>query len=75
MPHRSIVSSLHSIRCRYSLLTGLMLLSLLLSVYLGGRYILVQMIRQTEENIRVVGNDIKRMVLDEAAPAPAADGG
>ena len=42
-----------------------MLLSLLLSVYLGGRYILVQMIRQTEENIRVVGSDIKRMVLDE----------
>ncbi len=42
-----------------------MLLSLLLSVYLGGRYILVQMIRQTEENIRVIGSDIKRMVFDE----------
>jgi signal transduction histidine kinase len=42
-----------------------MLLGLLFSVYVGGRYIFVQMIRQTEENVRMVGDDIRRLVYGE----------
>jgi signal transduction histidine kinase/HAMP domain-containing protein len=58
-------SALTSIRSRFSLITGLMLLVLLFSVYVGGRYIVVQMIRQTEENMQMVGDDIKRLVHAE----------
>ena len=57
--------AINSIRSRFSLITGLMLLVLLFSVYVGGRYIVVQMIRQTEENMQMVGDDIKRLVHAE----------
>lgn len=42
-----------------------MLLVLLFSVYAGGRYLVVQMIRQAENSLQMVGTDIKRLVQHE----------
>lgn len=61
----SIQSAVRSIRTQFGLVTGCTLLGLLLAFYLGGRYILVQMIREAEHNIQTVGNDIKNIVYGE----------
>lgn len=53
------ISTINSIRLRLSLVAGVMLLVLLFSVYVGGRYIIVQMIHPTEASVQTVGGDIQ----------------
>jgi hypothetical protein len=53
------IPTTNSIRLRLSLIAGVMLLVLLFSVYVGGRYIVVQMIHQTEAHMQTVGGDIQ----------------
>ncbi|MFO7937859.1 MAG: response regulator [Kiritimatiellia bacterium] len=52
----------HSIRTHFGLLTAGILLSLLLIFYLGGRYILINIIRQAEKEITNVSSDIKKLI-------------
>jgi len=59
------LTALRSIRTKFGLVTACMLLVLLSSFYLGGRYILVQMIRQAEQDIRTISADIKDIVFDK----------
>lgn len=54
-----------SIRTKFGLVTGGILLGLLFVFYLGGRYILVHMIREAEKEIQVIGSDIKSVVYTE----------
>ncbi len=65
MKSHQISCSRQSIRTKFGLATACMLLSLLAVFYLGGRLILVHMLRQAENNIRVVGDDIKNVVYGE----------
>ncbi|MDD4101302.1 MAG: ATP-binding protein [Kiritimatiellae bacterium] len=46
-------------------MTACMLLGLLAAFYLGGRFILVHMLRQAEQNIQVIGADIRNLVYGE----------
>ena len=65
MKPRSILLALRSIRTQFGLVSALTLLGLLSAFYLGGRYILVQLIRDTEQEIRAIGTDIKTIVYAE----------
>jgi len=56
-----------SIRTKFGLVTALILLVLLFVFYLGGRFILVHMIRDAEKEIQVIGCDIKSIVYGELA--------
>jgi sensor domain CHASE-containing protein len=56
---------LRSIRTKFGVVTACILLGLLLVFYLGGRFILVHMIREAEKTIQVVGSDIKVIVYNE----------
>ncbi len=60
-PHIKNVS--HSIRTHFGILTSGIFLSLLLVFYLGGRYILINIIRQAEKEITTVSNDIKTIMV------------
>ena len=51
-----------SIRTHFGILTACILLSLLFVFYLGGRYIMINIIRQAEKEISSVSNSIKRIV-------------
>jgi signal transduction histidine kinase/CheY-like chemotaxis protein len=59
------ISTINNIRLRLSSIAGLMLLFLLFTVYIGGRYIVVQMTRQAEAHMLTVGDDITRLVHAE----------
>ncbi len=61
----STLTLLRSIRTKFGVVTACILLGLLLVFYLGGRFILVRMIRETEKDIQVVGNDVKSVVYEE----------
>jgi signal transduction histidine kinase/CheY-like chemotaxis protein len=54
-----------SIRTKFGLATAALLLVLLLVFYLGGRYILVHMIRQAEKEIQTIGTDIRTAICGE----------
>lgn len=56
-----------SIRTHFGILTSCILLSLLLVFYLGGRYILINIIRQAEREITNVSNDIKKIIYHQSA--------
>ncbi|MEG1552777.1 MAG: ATP-binding protein [Kiritimatiellia bacterium] len=51
-----------SVRTRFGLLTGGVLLMLLLSFYVIGRYVLINMIRNVEQEIQVVGGEVKQAI-------------
>ncbi len=55
----------HSIRTHFGILTSCILLSLLLVFYLGGRYIMIKIIRQAEQEISVVSNSIKKIISQQ----------
>ena len=55
----------NSIRTKFGLVSAIILLGLLLVFYLGGRYILVHMIREAEKEIQTVGTEIKTMICGE----------
>jgi signal transduction histidine kinase len=65
MPSLSILTALRSIRTKFGLATACILLGLLFVFYLGGRFILVRMIREAEKTIEVAGADIKGIVYSE----------
>ena len=65
MKDSSIHTALRSIRTQFGLVTACTLLGLLTAFYVGGRYILVKMIRQAEQDIQTIGTDIKNIVYGE----------
>ena len=60
-----ILSALRSIRTKFGLVMAGILLGLLLVFYLGGRFILVHMIREAERDIQAIGCDVKSVVYNE----------
>jgi signal transduction histidine kinase/HAMP domain-containing protein len=65
MKEKTGASVLSSIRTRFGLLTGLVILLMLLTFYLGGRYILVNLVREAEGNVQTVTTDIKKIICEE----------
>lgn len=51
----------HSIRTRYSLATGFFLLVILGLFYVGGRIVLVHLVKDAETQVRKIGADINRL--------------
>ena len=51
----------HSIRTRYSLATGFFLLVILGLFYVGGRIVLVHLVKDAETQVRRIGADINRL--------------
>ena len=58
--------SFHSIRTRYSLATAFFLLLSLTIFYIGGRIVLVHMMREAEEQVEEIGYDISRLAYSHA---------
>jgi len=56
----------HSIRTRYSLVTAFFLLLALGLFYVGGRIVLVHLVRDAEEQVRQIGYDISRIAYHNA---------
>ena len=63
----SLLPVKRSIRTQFGFVTAFILLTLLFVFYLGGRFILVHMIRDAEKEIQVIGSDIKSIVYEELA--------
>ena len=58
--------ALRSIRTQYSLMTAFFLLTLLAIFYIGGRIVLVHLVREAEEQVKDVGIDIARLATRNA---------
>ena len=56
----------HSLRTRYSLATGFFLLSILAAFYIGGRIVLVHLVKDAEQQVREIGTDINRIAIRNA---------
>lgn len=56
----------NSIRTRYSLATAFLLLLALTVFYIGGRIVLVHLIRETEQQVKDIGSDISRIAYRNA---------
>ena len=56
----------HSLRTRYSLATGFFLLLILAAFYIGGRIVLVHLVKDAEQQVREVGTDINRIAVRNA---------
>ena len=56
----------HSIRAQYSLATALFLLLVLGLFYVGGRIVLVHLVREAEQQVRGIGLDISRLAYRNA---------
>ncbi len=65
MRKQPLTNTRQSIRTQFGIVTACMLLGLLATFYLGGRFILVHMLRQAEKNIQVISSDIKKVVYGE----------
>jgi len=55
----------NSIRTHLGLLTGIVLLALLFVFYIGGRYILINIVRQAEQEVTAVSNSIKSVISQQ----------
>ncbi|MDA3923562.1 MAG: ATP-binding protein [Kiritimatiellae bacterium] len=55
----------NSIRTHLGLLTAIILLSLLFVFYIGGRFILINIVRQAETEVTTVSNSIKSVILQQ----------
>ena len=62
----AVSRALHSIRTRYSLATAFFLLLSLLVFYIGGRIVLVHMMREAERQVEEIGYDISRLAYSQA---------
>ena len=58
--------ALRSIRTQYSLMTAFFLLTLLAIFYIGGRIVLVHLVREAEQQVKDVGIDIARLATRNA---------
>ena len=75
--------ALHSIRTRYSLATAVFLLLALAMFYVGGRIVLVHLVRDAERQVKEIGVDVSRLAYRRADAVrqaatdalAAADGG
>ncbi len=56
----------HSIRTRYSLATAFFLLTILGLFYIGGRIVLVHLVKDAETQVREIGTDINRLAIRNA---------
>ena len=56
----------HSIRTRYSLVTAILLLTLLGVFYIGGRIVLVHLMRDAEAQVKDLGFDVRRQTMRDA---------
>ena len=56
----------HSIRTRYSLATAFFLLACLGIFYVGGRVVLVHLMREAEQQVKEIGYDISRLAYQNA---------
>lgn len=66
--------ALHSIRTRYSLATAFFLLLALAMFYIGGRIVLVHLVRDAERQVKEIGVDVSRLAYRRAdAVRQAAD--
>jgi len=55
----------HSIRTRYSLVTAFFLLLILVMFYIGGRIVLVHLVRDTERQVQSVGHTVNLFVQQD----------
>jgi signal transduction histidine kinase/CheY-like chemotaxis protein/PAS domain-containing protein len=58
--------TIHSIRTRYSLATAAFILVCLTVFYVGGRIVLVHLMREAEDQVREIGYDISRVAYKQA---------
>lgn len=58
--------TMHSIRTQYSLATAFFLLLILGIFYIGGRIVLVHLMREAEQQVREIGTDISRLAYRNA---------
>ena len=56
----------HSIRAQYSLATAFFLLTVLGVFYVGGRIVLVHLVREAEQQVKDIGFDISRLAYRNA---------
>ena len=63
----AILDMVHSIRTQYSLATAFFLLLVLGVFYIGGRIVLVHMVREAEAQVKEIGMDISRLAYRTAA--------
>ena len=56
----------HSIRAQYSLATALFLMMVLGLFYIGGRIVLVHLVREAEQQVKDIGLDISRLAYRNA---------
>ena len=56
----------HSIRTRYSLATAFFLLMILGLFYVGGRIVLVHLVKDAEKQVQAIGSDINRLAIRNA---------
>lgn len=56
----------HSLRTRYSLATGMFLLLVLATFYIGGRIVLVHFVRDTEQQVQDIGIGVTRFVNEDS---------
>lgn len=62
----AVSRALNSIRTRYSLATAFLLLLALAIFYIGGRIVLVHLVRDTEQQVKDIGADISRVAYRNA---------
>ena len=62
----SLAGAMHSIRTRYSLATAAFILVCLAVFYIGGRIVLVHLMREAEEQVKEIGYDISHIAHRQA---------
>ena len=69
----AFLQAFYSIRTRYSLATAIFLLIGLSIFYIGGRIVLVHLMREAEEQVREIGYDISRLAYRQAETVKRAN--
>ena len=62
----AVKRAMHSIRTRYSLATAFLILLCLAVFYIGGRIVLVHMMREAEHQVEEIGYDMSRLAYSHA---------
>ena len=62
----TFMRALYSIRTQYSLATALFLMLILAVFYVGGRIVLVHLVREAEQQVKEIGLDISRLAYRNA---------